>query len=133
MIKGKCLCGNIRYQVKGEPHLLYNCHCVNCRGFTGASFATFYLIDKSQMLVDDPDNSLVQYNSSEDGIRSFCRSCGASLFSDSTSRMDYRAIHSGSVQKFPEISPSQNFYIAQKCPWVELDQKAKNYQYSAKG
>ena len=37
---GKCLCGEVTYEVSGEPVLQGNYHCIDCRKNTGAEFAT---------------------------------------------------------------------------------------------
>ena len=32
---GSCLCGQIAYEVTGDPHFCGLCHCVNCQKWTG--------------------------------------------------------------------------------------------------
>ena len=36
---GRCLCGGIRYTVRGELRDVINCHCERCRRFTGHHMA----------------------------------------------------------------------------------------------
>ena len=36
---GRCLCGAIRYAVRGELADVSNCHCERCRQFTGHHMA----------------------------------------------------------------------------------------------
>ena len=36
--EGGCVCGAIRYRVKGEPLRAYVCHCTFCQRFTGSAF-----------------------------------------------------------------------------------------------
>jgi hypothetical protein len=36
--EGACLCGEVRFQVKGEPLRTFACHCRYCQKLTGSSF-----------------------------------------------------------------------------------------------
>jgi len=38
---GGCLCGAIRYTVKGEPYKSGLCHCTDCRQVTGSAFLAY--------------------------------------------------------------------------------------------
>ena len=44
---GGCLCGKVRYELKGPRYYGVLCHCVTCRRVTGGSFlaASIYPID----------------------------------------------------------------------------------------
>jgi hypothetical protein len=41
MLRGSCLCGNVRYEVTGAVHDVHHCHCSMCRKSHGAAFSTF--------------------------------------------------------------------------------------------
>jgi hypothetical protein len=38
-LKGGCLCGAVRYEVRGAPFLLTACHCLNCQKRTGSAYS----------------------------------------------------------------------------------------------
>ena len=40
-IRGSCLCGAVRYEVRGEAISTFHCHCEICRKQHGAAFATY--------------------------------------------------------------------------------------------
>ena len=38
--QGSCLCGEITFEVTGQPVRQGNCHCTVCKKATGAAYAT---------------------------------------------------------------------------------------------
>jgi len=39
-VKGRCLCGQVQYRVRGQALRFYHCHCQRCRKATGTGHAT---------------------------------------------------------------------------------------------
>ena len=37
-LEGSCQCGEVHYQIKGEPLVLYRCHCTECQKQSGSGF-----------------------------------------------------------------------------------------------
>ena len=38
---GGCLCGAVRYSVRGEPVHVGRCHCADCRKESGSAFTVY--------------------------------------------------------------------------------------------
>jgi len=78
---GRCLCGAVRYEVRGPMRDILLCHCEECRrwgGYLGAFSATrvddlVLLDDAALRWVDSPA-------SDRQARRGFCSACGSSLF-----------------------------------------------------
>jgi hypothetical protein len=78
---GRCLCGAVRYEVRGPMRDILLCHCVECaraNGYLGAYSATraadlIVLDDATLRWVDSPE-------SDRHARRGFCGGCGSSLF-----------------------------------------------------
>ncbi len=75
---GGCLCGAVRYTVRGPLRDVVNCHCGQCRRFHGhvGAYTAAALCDLSIK----GEASLSWYRSSARARRGFCRVCGSSLF-----------------------------------------------------
>ena len=69
---GGCLCGAVRYDLRGEPHQAGLCHCTTCRKLTGSSFSATANWHSHQFRVT---GALATYER-----RSFCPACGSRLF-----------------------------------------------------
>ncbi|TDR82264.1 GFA family protein [Paludibacterium purpuratum] len=76
-LTGGCLCGSIRYVVRGLPSYLTHCHCPTCRKASGAAFLTWFTVRSSE--VEWRGEPLALYRSSAAVERGFCRRCGTSL------------------------------------------------------
>ncbi len=76
---GSCLCGAIGVEVDGPLRAVVNCHCRQCRKWTGHHVAAT-AARKQQVNLSDPENLLRWYRSSESAQRGFCSRCGSSLF-----------------------------------------------------
>ena len=77
-VTGGCLCGSVRYEVRGPLRPVVDCHCTQCRRTSG-HFAAF-TATRPQDLVLTGSVRLRWYRSSSTARRGFCGDCGSSLF-----------------------------------------------------
>ena len=120
MIRGSCLCGNVRYEIHGMPRLMYYCHCVMCRKATGTSFATNIFVHAGDLAITAGRDSLKGYRSSPDEIRHFCGNCGSPVYSEAGRRKGIVSVRCGLLNDDPLLRPSQHIYTAFKAPWYEI-------------
>lgn len=77
---GRCLCGGVRYEVRGPLRGIVECHCKTCRRFSGGLWHATAAAREAIAIQDN--GSLKWYRSSERVRRGFCGNCGSSLFWD---------------------------------------------------
>ncbi|WP_179380176.1 GFA family protein [Jannaschia marina] len=75
---GGCLCGQVRFTVRGEMRPIIACHCVQCRKATG-NFVTATSAPRGAI---DITGEVTWFRSSEVARRGFCGTCGSQLFWD---------------------------------------------------
>jgi len=76
--EGGCLCGGVRYRLKGPLRDVIACHCSQCRRTSGHFVAaTSIAADRLELL---SDATLRWYESSATARRGFCSRCGGNLF-----------------------------------------------------
>lgn len=79
-VAGGCLCGAVRYEVRGELRGIIVCHCVECLRWSGAPFAAT-AARRDELVVHGEDLRWVPSPASERGARrGFCGACGSGLF-----------------------------------------------------
>lgn len=77
-LTGGCHCGSVRYSIDGEMHFAAVCHCHSCRKSAGAPIVSWAMFDAGAVEVNREDAAV--YASSEGVKRTFCPTCGTSLF-----------------------------------------------------
>ena len=75
---GGCLCGAVRYEVRGPLRAVVDCHCTLCRRTSG-HFAAFTATRPEDLVLIESEG-LRWYRASATARRGFCGVCGSSLF-----------------------------------------------------
>ena len=75
---GRCLCGAVRYAVRGPLRGVSYCHCSQCRRTSGHYVAASACDREHLRFIED--GGLRWYRSSATAERGFCSLCGSSLF-----------------------------------------------------
>jgi hypothetical protein len=81
--RGSCYCGAVRFVARFPSRFCAHCHCRNCRRAHGAAFVTWVGFDKAQVEVVAGEERLGRYLTETDATRSFCTTCGTTLFFES--------------------------------------------------
>lgn len=75
---GSCLCGAVRFEIKGAPATTGACHCSMCRKWSGGVFLGIEVAPGAVSFSGEANVTI--YPSSAWAERGFCRTCGSSLF-----------------------------------------------------
>jgi hypothetical protein len=79
-LRGSCLCGAVRYELEPPSRFACHCHCENCRRAHGAAFVTWAGFPQAQLSFSLGEAELQHYLTDTQATRSFCRTCGSTLF-----------------------------------------------------
>jgi len=105
---GGCLCGRVRYDIRGEPMRVGLCHCADCRKESGSVFATFAVWPRAAFSATG--ETIVHQG------RSFCPACGSRLFNLTEAEAEIRT---GSLDAAPTgLEPSYEIWIKRREPWL---------------
>ncbi|WP_322011965.1 GFA family protein [Paraburkholderia sp. J12] len=118
MLKGGCLCGQIRYEIEGEPEDCTVCHCADCRHASGAPCTAWLSVRLSsfRFIVGVP-----RVVASSPGVeRSFCGVCGTPLTYRHASFENEVDVSAGSLDDPEAVSPAHHTWTSQKLGWVVL-------------
>jgi hypothetical protein len=78
-LTGQCLCGDIKFEIRGEVDHTSACHCGQCRQWAGHYWPSA-TVNQNDLVLTKGEQSIAWYESSDIAERGFCIICGSSLF-----------------------------------------------------
>ena len=122
--QGGCLCGQVRYELSGEPLAVVICHCKNCQKQSGSTFSINIIGQSEQIEIQGNLSTYADTNDSGDPVnRNFCENCGSPIFSEILSQGNLIALKVGTLDDTSDIEPQTQFWCISKQNWLSLDTK----------
>jgi hypothetical protein len=119
-IKGRCLCGAVAYEVSGAPETAFYCHCGRCRRWTGSALAALMVVKSDRLTVTKGRDCIETYREAGHVNRSFCRTCGSSLFGFQWPDGPGTVIPMGTIEGEPGVRPAMHINVEFKASWHEI-------------
>lgn len=115
-LTGRCLCGDIAFEVHGAPKWVGHCHCESCRRGAGAPLVTFagYRNDQWRWTKAAP----AVYASSPEARRYFCARCGSSIAFESDRFPDEFHFHVALFDHPDAVTPNEQFHAGERLSWM---------------
>jgi hypothetical protein len=132
---GGCLCGEVRYEIRGPLRHIINCHCSKCRRFHGHIGA--YTSVRREHLALVRQDGLKWFRSVTDETpnvhRGFCRECGASLFWDARGSGANIAVAAGSLDAPAGLKTIGHVWVSQKAEYYDITDGLPQFEQSHAG
>lgn len=126
---GRCLCGNIQYEVTGETVWSGYCHCESCRRFTGSVVTNWLGIKDTDLHFT---HGQPKTYTTEQGVkRGFCADCGSSITYQANHFPNYIQIHLGTLDNPSAVEPIAHVHCAERVPWLKIDDELPTFPGSA--
>jgi ADP-ribosyl-[dinitrogen reductase] hydrolase len=125
MLKGSCFCKSVNYESHGKILHFINCHCPDCRKLSGATFASFLIVEENGFKIISGEDILVPFESSPGKFRNFCGQCGTHLFRRGEGIVVLRA---GTLDDDPGIRPEAEIWTKFKAPWYDIPCNARQIE-----
>ena len=115
---GGCLCGRVRYALRGAPRLAEHCHCSMCRKAHGAAFASYGEVRAADLAWRSGERELSAYRSSPARERLFCRHCGSKLAIRRLDDPGALALHLATLDDGEGIHFARHVFDGDRVPWL---------------
>ena len=115
---GRCLCGAIGFTVAEPPIRMAQCHCEDCRRLTGTGHIVQAFFKTDDLTVSG--QPAVFENVADSGSerrRSFCPTCGSTLFSERNTAPGIIGIAVGAFDNSDWFNPAMVLYAGQRPQW----------------
>jgi hypothetical protein len=120
---GGCLCGGVRYTVRGALRAVIACHCSQCRRTSGHFVAATGA--ESNRITFEKCETLVWFASSSRAERGFCGRCGSNLFwRPFKDDRGWTSIMAGSLDPPTQLKLQQHIFVANKSDYYEIEDGA---------
>jgi hypothetical protein len=128
VLKGRCGCRAVAFEVSDEFVVAFNCHCSNCRATTGSGFLPWGEIERDKLRVTQGDGSLLVVGDADGPHEVRCGACFSLLYW--TPRGGYVRIPYGALADEPALRPQAHMFVGSKAAWYEiLDDLPQHAQY----
>lgn len=119
---GGCQCGNVRYQVTGQPLMLYACHCTECQRQSGSAFGLSLRL-RPDDLQHDParlKHFMREADSKREMACYFCPDCGVRIYHARPSRPGSLTLKPGTLDDTGWLRPTAAIWLRSAQGWVPL-------------
>jgi hypothetical protein len=124
MIRGSCLCGGVRFEIRRAVGPLELCHCSRCRKVSGSAFMAGLGVEAEDFRFLAGRELVTSY---EAPIReappayatSFCRRCGSPV-PDPPPGATWFEIPAGALDDDPGVRPDRHIFVECKSAWFEI-------------
>ncbi len=116
---GGCLCGQVRYELAGDPLATLICHCVNCQKQAGAAFSVNVIVAEPNLTVQGELRTFDDAGDSGNAVhRKFCPNCGSPIISVLAASPGIVALKAGTLDDTTGLSPQVQAWCDSKQDWV---------------
>ena len=122
---GQCLCGGVKYEVRGPLRGVFECHCKTCRRMSGGLWHAT-AANRASIHIHD-NGGLRWYPTSEKVRRGFCGTCGSSLFYDREGA-PYIGITAGTLNDPTNLQLTARLFMSETSDYYSPDKEPPSYQ-----
>ena len=124
-MKGKCLCGQVEFEVKGILSNLYQCSCSICRKASGSSKSSSFITTADGIRWLKGENVISSFTN-ENGFRTdFCSNCGSPV-PNKMNIGNYICVPAGSLDGEFDREIVAKIFIESKASWDKSSVNCRN-------
>lgn len=126
--KGRCLCGDVTFEIKSAPLAGGQCHCKDCQRASGTGHMSLAFFKADDITVNGQTASYaVKADSGNTNTRHFCPKCGGRLFGENTARPGVMAVAVGACDDNSWFEAQRVVYVKDKPAWDHTSTDIDNF------
>ena len=129
--QGGCGCGSLRYEVKGEPIFVNNCHCTQCQHQTWSTSVVnaFFETERLAIITGELVENAVTAGSGGEHLIVRCKTCGTALFSHypGFGRLGL-GLRVGTLDDAGALRPDAVIFASEVMPWVAFHEGIPRFE-----
>ena len=111
LLRGGCLCGQVRYSAQAERATAMVCHCRDCQKQSGSAFSVLFALPAADLGTADSGRTV---------HRRFCGECGSPMLTELPARPGLLVVKAGTLDDPAWLRPRLHLWCDSVQPWVSL-------------
>lgn len=126
-MRGSCLCGEIEFQLTGNPTKIYQCHCSLCRKQGGSSSNSSILVEGNNFRWISGQEKISSYVKPT-GFRSdFCSRCGSPV-PNPLRTTSYYWVPAGLLDDDVGLEVAVHLFVGSRASWDKTSSGVPQYE-----
>ena len=124
---GRCLCGQVRFEISAPAIDMNFCHCRMCQRFTGGQMVAVAHFPREAVKFTRGEPKYYRgdpkyYKSSPIAERGFCGNCGSGLIYRGLTAQwsDWIVVHVSSLDNPEDFPPTWHLGVESQMPWADI-------------
>lgn len=118
---GRCLCGEVSFEVTADPLFAGYCHCSDCQKSSGTGHTCVTAFPRAAVTVHGKTTTYaVEAHSGDTMTRHFCPRCGGRLFAQSSRMPEIFAITATAFDDSSFFEPKASMFASRRQAWDHL-------------
>jgi hypothetical protein len=117
-LSGHCLCGAVRFKVRGAVKCAGHCHCESCRRAASSPVTSFFTVQRADTVL--AGESLRFYASSPGVRRGFCGLCGSPMSFETDRRPSEIDLYVASLDNGLTVTIGEHWHWDERVDWLHI-------------
>ena len=126
---GRCLCGRIRFEIRGQVGPFAYCHCTSCRRASGTAFTANAPVREVDLKWLSGRDEIGEFESSPGKFRAFCRGCGSPIYARRVSAAGWLSMRLGLIDDELASSATAHFNVSEKARWFNVTDDLPQFDF----
>ena len=128
--KGACLCGQVEFELAGEPLTFYVCHCTVCQRRTGGAALPVMLVPRTHLHILSGEAPLVEFQVNEKHRRRsrICPRCDTRLWAEPLEKPNISILRPGNLYDQRSFEPVADVYTRSKQSWFLIPDSVAQFE-----
>ncbi len=120
-LKGRCICGQVKYRITEKPLFTQACHCKDCKIITGSSYViNTSVLDNTLIIEGKVASTELKAGSGATSNAYFCTKCGTYIYTDYGSAVGRLTVRTKTLDNSESFPPQVHIFTKDKDPWLKL-------------
>jgi hypothetical protein len=120
VIEGRCICGQVRFEVRAPFEAAGYCHCRHCQRRSGSAWGAGARVAAEGVVVTAGEQRIRTWVPDSGKPKHFCSNCGGHLFAGERTPGSTMGVRLGTLEGDPGIRPEYRQWVESSPEWEPI-------------